>query len=239
MVDSRLKGEWLGSPQFEDLSDTAWRVFTLALMWSNTQGTDGLIPARYFDRLHPDGRQADATDELIRAGFVVAVDGDFQIPKWDADMGQSSSAYVADRREKNRQKQQAFRDRQNVTSSGVTSGSSIEPFSGAGGTGDVTGYQPGYVGQAQAKEVIKEGIGKSEPSLFCQVHPRGTTTPCVSCRNARLLHEQWDRTQRNKPTRTTPSYADPETCLHRSHPVENYCLDCETRLTPLELSATR
>lgn len=124
MVDSRLRGEWLGSPRFDDLSDTAWRVFTGALMWSNQQGKDGLVPARYLPRLHPDGPQPDAVSELVHAGLAeLAADGALQLLGWVDDLGQSSAEKVTEYRTKARDRMR--RNRQKPSEPSVEEPSSV------------------------------------------------------------------------------------------------------------------
>lgn len=124
MVDSRLRGEWLGSPRFDDMSDTAWRVFTGALMWSNQQGTDGLVPARYLPRLHPDGSQSDAVSELVHAGLAeLTTDGALQLLSWSDDLGQSPAEKVAEYRTKARDRMR--RNRQKPPEPSVEEPSSV------------------------------------------------------------------------------------------------------------------
>lgn len=111
MVDSRLRGEWLGSPRFDDLSDTAWRMFTLALMWCNEQGTDGDIPARYVRRLHADGPQDAACAELTAAGLWTPTEDGYTFERWAGELGQSTADDVAGRKRRARERSAEYRAR--------------------------------------------------------------------------------------------------------------------------------
>lgn len=111
-MDARLRGDWLGQPRFDDLSDRAWRVLTVAMMWSATQGTDGVVPRRYVEMaLHPDGPQPAAVEELVAAGLaVIGDDASLALVGWSDDLGQATARQVAGRREKARERQQRRRD---------------------------------------------------------------------------------------------------------------------------------
>ena len=99
MTDARLRGEWVSSMKFDNLSDKAWRIFTGALMWSAENGTDGFIPDRYSKRLHPDGSDIQAEWELSEAGLwekTRDADGNkgMQLVDWDGALGQSLAIQV-------------------------------------------------------------------------------------------------------------------------------------------------
>ena len=72
--DTRLPDHWLGAPQFDGLSDTAWRIFTHGYMWSNRNLTDGWIPDKSLKHLGT-VRGSDGLLELERAGLVAASEG--------------------------------------------------------------------------------------------------------------------------------------------------------------------
>lgn len=113
VTDSRLPGNWLTDIRYADLSDRAWRVFTGALMWSNEQGTDGIVPARYLRLLHPDGDVDEALDELEKAGIVHRPNGGgILLPRWsDRDgLGQSTAEQVRNYRENARERQRRHRE---------------------------------------------------------------------------------------------------------------------------------
>jgi hypothetical protein len=228
MVDARLRGEWLNSMRFDQLSDIAWRVFTAGLMWSNEQGTDGAIPDRYVRLLHPNGEQPDAVAELVAAidkdgrRLWERTPGGYQIVEWDSTMGQSSADYVQRRKEANRKAQQTWRDNRKPSIPQSVS----EVRESADESAHVSDYVSRHVGPGSGSIASKEN---GEPPLFCVRHPHGSMgAPCRGCGDARLLHEQWTRTQKTKPTPTTPAWKNPEACDHPAkHPVDNYCLVCE------------
>lgn len=111
MVDARLRAAWLGMMKFDDLSDTAWRVFTGALMWCVENGTDGLVPSRYLKYLHPDGEQPAAFDDLIAAAIWESTPAGYQLLGWATDLGQSTAEqiekYRDEARERMRKRRQA------------------------------------------------------------------------------------------------------------------------------------
>jgi len=112
MTDSRLRGEWLAAMRFDDLTDTAWRVFTRGLMWSNENGTDGRVPNRYLKFLHPDGEKPEAFVELVTAALWTRVPDGYQFIDWDGGLGQNTASYVAERKRKAADRQRAKRERE-------------------------------------------------------------------------------------------------------------------------------
>lgn len=161
MVDARLRGEWLTSLAHDRLSDPAYRVLHNALMWSAEQGTDGAIDARALRYLHPRPVESTWLDELTAAGFWEPLaDGGFQMLGWDTDLGQSTAADVNHQRERNRNKQRAYRERVSATShAAVTAEDSGRDTSDAPRqskalrtgvvTGNKTGNVTGVVGKAR------------------------------------------------------------------------------------------
>lgn len=180
MTDARLKGVWLNTPKFDELSDAAWRVFTGALMWSAQQGTDGLVPERYARLLHPHGDQPDAFDDIERAGLWVHVESGYQMVGWETDLGQSSAEQVDKYKKDAAARQSKYRESKAVKS--------------VSETGDVTRDITRYVGTGLGIGIssVKEKLNSnSRPSSFCEDHPRGTTGSCRPCMNARLFLAQW------------------------------------------------
>ena len=110
MTDAHLPGRWLNDPTLDLVGDQAWRIHTYALMWSNEQGTDGLIPLRTLRLLHVTGVQLAAVEELVRLGLWVKVGPDFQIVDWSKS--QSLAVDVDWQRERNRANQKASRERE-------------------------------------------------------------------------------------------------------------------------------
>lgn len=121
MTDSRLPEQWLLSPKMLELSDGAWRVFTNALMWCNSQGTDGDLPSRYVKYTYPTGDPSEYVLELLDVGLFEQVENGFVIPDWEG-IGQSPAAQVAAYRENNRLRQQKSREKKRTSqASSVTS----------------------------------------------------------------------------------------------------------------------
>lgn len=186
MVDARLPAEWLGSIRIDNLSDRAFRVLAGALMWCNGQGTDGTIPARYAKYLHPDGDDAEAFDELVRAGLWER-DGDgFRLVGWSTALRQSTAEEVSRYREGARRRQKEYRDRQR-------GGRRVDA------TGDVTRNGMAHVGSgssnartkksAYASRDVTNVVTHNADSPFCAKHPTGTSDPCGACARARTALE--------------------------------------------------
>lgn len=94
-----------------ELSDPTWRLLTNALMWSNSQGTDGVIPAKALHLCHSHWQHH--VIELIEQGLWEEItDGYRCVGDWEVEWGQSSAAYVADLRESARLRQQRKRSRE-------------------------------------------------------------------------------------------------------------------------------
>lgn len=119
MTDARLPGRWLTDPTMDALSDRAWRTFTGGLMWSNEAGTDGLIPARALRFLHPRGVDGATASELVNAGLWEQGDDSFTVPHWKK-RGQELASVVEQRREDNRLRQAAWRDKEKAKRKAVT-----------------------------------------------------------------------------------------------------------------------
>lgn len=168
LTDARLPGEWLNTPQFDDLSDVAWRVFTSSLMWSAENGTDGHIPIRYLKFLHPEGEQPDAHRHLVAAGLWTQESAGYFMPNWSTSLHQSTAAEVEAYKTSARQRQQKWRDRQRerlmrqvgfTTAPGDTAPAvatrdvTRDVMRDVTGdvTCDVTSPATGYVGKAKAK----------------------------------------------------------------------------------------
>ena len=165
MADARLQSHWLNNPEFDDLSDAAWRVLTGALMWSNGRGTDGLIPTRYLRMLHPDGELPEAFRQLEVAGLWIKTADGYQLIEWVKLLGQSSAETVEHNKEMNRMKQQKWRDEQSKKSGKTTPTFTAAPSSDV--AGDVTGYVTGHVGQDKtetetAKDVVSSQSQETE-----------------------------------------------------------------------------
>lgn len=205
MTDSRLKGEWLGKIRFDQLSDTGWRVFTSALMWSNEQGTDGLIPRRYLKALHPEGEKPEAFAELEDAGLFVPTDDGYSMPGWGdkQELGQNTAEQVAAYRENAKQRQRKSRASKAVISDSAT--------------GDVTRDIARDVGTGIGKGISLETRNDVQPEPFCAEHmPLGPgTASCIGCMNAGRAVKYWEAT--HPPAWKAPAPQPPR------HEVEPMC----------------
>lgn len=139
MADARLRGEWLGALDFDSLSDTAWRVFSSALMWSVEQGTNGLIPTRYLKSLHPDGEKADAFTEIVKIGKWSRVTDGYQLTDWAGALGQSTAEEVETYKQNARERQRRYREKQSATLAAKSTRGDRPTFTDDSATGDVTG----------------------------------------------------------------------------------------------------
>ena len=185
MTDARLRGEWLNSMKFDNLSDPAWRVFTSALMWSTENGTDGFIPGRYHKRLHPDGINNGAEAELIEAELWVKARGEnevkgYQLLDWDGALGQSTAVQVETYKANGRDRQRKFREkeRQRLAKSVGFEDKGATPV-----TGDVTGYITG----GKTRDVGK-GKGKGEGAAIQEVS--GNETQLVNPQTGEVTESQ-------------------------------------------------
>ena len=104
-----------------ELSDGAWRVFTNALMWCNSQGTDGDLPSRYVKYTYPAGDPSEYVLELLDVGLLEQTEKGFVIPDWE-DLGQSPASQVAAYRENSRLRQQKSREKKKTAQTGTVTG---------------------------------------------------------------------------------------------------------------------
>ncbi|WP_430645344.1 hypothetical protein [Agromyces sp. GXS1127] len=140
MTDARLPGRWLVDPTIRTLGADRWTVFSWALMWSAEQGTDGLIPSHMLPLLHPSGATTKDAEALVSLGLW-EVEGDgYRVREWGRT--QSLAADVEHQRERNRRKQQAFRERARQQE-------------------DVTGY---VTGESPRRGEAEERPGEAKPS---------------------------------------------------------------------------
>jgi hypothetical protein len=120
VTDARLPGRWASSLDMDSLSDASWRVFSYALMWSAENGTDGFIPTRYLKRLHPDGEQPEAFEQLAHQGLWVRGDAGYQLKDWDTSLGQSTREQVETYRAKGRERTRKYRAKRTTDDADVT-----------------------------------------------------------------------------------------------------------------------
>ncbi|GAB3278367.1 hypothetical protein GCM10027449_18460 [Sinomonas notoginsengisoli] len=106
MTWTRLSDDFVDRPKVLGLSDAAFRTHVEALVWCNRQLTDGVLPAdpALLGRIlsHPE-----AIPELVAAGLWVHAEGTY-ILDW---VDQEQAADVMERRRKQRERQQRFRQR--------------------------------------------------------------------------------------------------------------------------------
>ena len=160
MTDAHLPGRWLNDPTLDLVSDQAWRIHTYALMWSNEQGTDGLIPLRTLRLLHVSGVQLAAVEELVTLGLWVKVGPDFQIVDWGKS--QSLAVDVDWQRERNRANQKASRERERGKSRDRRSPPVFTDHVSGDGGGDISD-DPGVKDiQGQAKYIEPSENDNSE-----------------------------------------------------------------------------
>lgn len=132
MTDTRLPEQWLLNQDLDKLSDTAWRIFTRALMYCNSQGTDGRVDHLYLRYVHlGEDDPTPYLDEIVRIGWMVRTESGYSIPDWEGK-GQSTAAQMAEYREKNRLKAQRSRNRQKASKSVFATGDAT-----SGATSDV------------------------------------------------------------------------------------------------------
>ena len=219
MTDARLRGEWLSSLRFSSLSDTAWRVFTGALMWSAEQETDGVIPMRFLRTLHPSFDDLPDVYAEITAAGLWAMSGDqVELLGWARrgldGLGQSTAEQVRTYREGSRKRQQQYRDRRKGSHGAhreFEAPSAVRVTGNA--TRDVTGDETANVGslsfidRSTERAYVTPDVTHNEepPSRFCSRHPDGSDgAPCGACRDARLAREDWDRDQKLVSTPIAP-----------------------------------
>lgn len=67
----------------------------------------------------------------------------------------------------------------------------------------------------------------SEPPLFCSIHPRGTTTPCGPCGDARRVYDAWLKTPKGLPQ--PPAWLPPrkeDYCPRHDWLLKKNCAEC-------------
>ena len=138
MTDTRLPEQWLFKRELDRLSDQAWRILTRAMMYCNSQGTDGEIDQMYLHLLYPWGDPKPHFEEIVAIGWMVPTATGYLILDWEG-RGQTTAAEMAANREKNRVKQQKSRANKKAALASAV-------------PGDVPSDVPGDVGQARHKD---------------------------------------------------------------------------------------
>lgn len=161
MADTRLKDTWLLDEELCNLSDSAWRFFTLALMFCNSQGTDGKIRHGQMRFLPVQPSPKDIV-EVLSTGRMRRIDDGYQFEDWDGSLGQSTAAAVQAQREGNAARQREYRQRQKKGRSGVRVTSDVTDHV----TRDVTRPrrtgQEGQEGQASTEGEYLQSAGARE-----------------------------------------------------------------------------
>lgn len=116
-VNANLPSDWLNERRFIELSDREWRVFTMALMWCNGNGTDGEIASEHYRWIAPDGQAPLAEiDRLMARGVFERTPAGVRFKGlWGregkiTDWGQSWASEVEAYRTKGRARAQKSRD---------------------------------------------------------------------------------------------------------------------------------
>lgn len=187
MTDARMQDKWLYEPEFDILSDRAWRTMASSLMWSAGQGTDGALPATSLRFLHPLGVDEATAQELIDAGKWEKTPSGFQVLSWQKS--QSLAADVEKQRERNRENVKNYRQR----------GKGGESPSDTGGddTGDVSGDDSDYEtdvvrgvpvgqdrqGQASSSELKLVPTGKPQTKMGAEpTRSIAASSTCPECK---------------------------------------------------------
>lgn len=117
MTDGRIPGKWVSEPRFAEMPDATFGFLARAIAWSNEAGTDGCIKRRYLANLHSTGaQQPQVYAALEAAGLWKPTTDGFQFIGWDlpahrGGLGQSLAASVQAGKQRNKDKQQRYRDR--------------------------------------------------------------------------------------------------------------------------------
>lgn len=192
MTDARLKCEWFGRIDMDDLSDAAWRIFTGALMWSNLNGTDGWIPERYVDRLHPGSDRAVAAQawaDLVSHGLIVKGRDEnqqkgVQLTDWAGALGQSTAEEMGLYKANAAKRAAKYRDSQKAKLAKVVH--FTEPVSVTRDeTSDVTSDVRAHVGKGKGKGTV----------IDTQIHPRNANQHTGEVEGSEVLPGNWNVTQ--------------------------------------------
>lgn len=160
MTDARVPDRWLTDPEFDQLSDRAFRTFIGGLQWSNGQGTDGRLPASSLRFLHPLGVDDTTAAELITAEHWTRTDDGYQVAHWTDT--QSLAADVNKAREDNKRRQAEWRKRHSKSEPDQPATDSV--------TGDVTGDVTRYVTGDVTRESLR--LGKAQAQAQLEVEPK-------------------------------------------------------------------
>lgn len=171
MTDARLPDRFLTDYRLLELTDSAWRLLTSALMWSNQQGTDGQIPVSAL-RVFGAEDKHNLPQELVAQELWIQTEGGFRfIGDWESDWGQSFAADVEAKRAANRLRQKTFRERRGLELESAKEQGLVTRYVGQ----ETTGRQ-GEEGQAElAKRCSK--CGRKTPMWVSDM----AEVMCIKC----------------------------------------------------------
>lgn len=143
VVDARLPERWLLDERMYGLSDSAWRLFTGALMWCNQQQTDGVLTTRAYRFMYPDVVTEDMVAELVSEELWRTTSTGFVVADWTVT--QTAAADLAARREKSRRttKESRAKAQERPTSATTEAAEHVTEHVTGHLTGHVTGHDLG------------------------------------------------------------------------------------------------
>ena len=150
VTNANLPDRWLTDPVYRQLSPVAWSLFTLGLIWSMRQESDGMIPAGALPMITPPSTTRrgveKGVEELLVAGLW-SRDGDgWQVEDWGKS--QTTSAQMRRTRER-------WRDKKRETRQDSEKNSSEESAESRAETADVQGGIPRESRASRSNALVK------------------------------------------------------------------------------------
>jgi hypothetical protein len=122
VTDARLHPSLLGNAKVEGLTDPAFRLYVMSVVWCAAHESDGVVPLRQASALHPtaDSRTASLLcDELVRRGLwhvLVSQDGDpDRVAVHDFLDYNTTAEALLDQRRGNAERQRRHREARRIT----------------------------------------------------------------------------------------------------------------------------
>lgn len=155
MTDARLPERWLVDRRLLRLSDSAYRTFTTALLWSVANRTDGRLEAGDVDLML--GARSLDVPELLKAGLMDRDGTDLTLVDFEATQTSRNELEVL---ENNRRREREKKQRQRAKGTGSADTTTVPGDSPEGSTPvRVPGTaQAGRQDRQEGKDRLLEGV---------------------------------------------------------------------------------
>lgn len=203
MTDARFPERYLMDRRLVRLDPVDFRSFTMAMLWSVSNRTDGLVEPE--DRILIPGFAESSTAALVACGLWTVADGGWLIADFASTQ---TSRHDLDVLENARRRDREKKARQRAAESYAS----------------VTGTVPGDTSPGTAQARTGQDFKGIVPKKFCEKHPSGTEDRCYPCGEARKAFDIWSAREKALSALPPRRELDPSECEHKI--LAGACVHC-------------